>query len=89
MNTYFLCDPLSLWPAPEGTGPSALRILVEVPNYSDAMEPLLKVTILEAVQFKFGDDGYQPCLKAGPVPTEKRSDVKEQFPKEDWTAING
>jgi hypothetical protein len=53
------------------------------------MEPVVKVTVLEAVRFKFGNDGYQACLTAGPVPIKKRTDVKEQLPTEDWTAING
>jgi hypothetical protein len=85
MENYFLCDPLSLVPPP---GPSALKILVEVPDYSAPMEPFVKLTVLEAVQLKFGSQMYQECLKAGPIPIQKRTDVKEQLPAESWTARN-
>jgi hypothetical protein len=90
METYFLCDPLSLLPGVDGRpGPAALKLLVEVPNYSNVMEPLVKVTVLEAVQFKFGNDTYRRCSNAGPIPIQKRTDVREPLPREDWMARGG
>ena len=91
MNTYFLCDPLSMLPP---AGPSALKILVEIPNYSEVMKSNLTLTVLEAVRFKFSFDTYEECIKAMqnlPHPQfsiEQRSDVKEDLPKEDSEAIN-
>ena len=55
MNTYFLCDPLSMLPP---SGPSNLKIFIEVPDYSEAMKPNVKLTVLEAVRFKFSFDIY-------------------------------
>ena len=91
MNTYFLSDPLSMLPP---SGPSNLKILIEVPDYSEAMKPNVKLTVLEAVRFKFSFDIYEECIKAMqnlPIPQfpiENRRDVKEELPKEDWEAIN-
>jgi len=45
-----LSDPLSMLPP---SGPSNLKILIEVPDYSEAMKPNVKLTVLEAVRFKF------------------------------------
>jgi len=86
MNTYFLCDPLSMLPP---AGPSALKILIEVLDYSKMMKSNVTLTVLEAVRFKFGLDTYQQCINAlqrTPKPQfliEQRSDVKEDlyFPR--------
>ena len=86
-----LCDPLSMLPP---AGPSALKILVEVPDYSEVMKSNLILTVLEAVRFKFSFDTYEECIKAmqnlprPQFPIDQRNDAKEDLPKEDWEAIN-
>ena len=45
-------------------GPSALKILIEVPDYSGVLKANLKLTVLEAVRFKLGFDMYQQCIDA-------------------------
>jgi hypothetical protein len=45
-------------------GPSALKILVEIPNYSEVMKSNLTLTVLEAVRFKLSFDMYEECIKA-------------------------
>ena len=93
MNTYFLCDPPMIMLPP--TGPSALKILIEVSDYSEAIKANVESTVLEAVRFYFGDDGYQNCIEAlkkipgSALPIDKRNDLKEELPKEHWTARNG
>jgi hypothetical protein len=46
------------------SGPSALKILVEIPNYSEVMKSNLTLTVLEAVRFKLSFDMYEECIKA-------------------------
>jgi hypothetical protein len=95
MNTYFLCDPLVLVPPP---GSSALRILIEVPNFSDMMRPNVILTALEAIREHLGNEIYTQCIEEmkkrppqppPPFPVDQRSDVKATLPEEHWTAING
>jgi hypothetical protein len=92
MKQYFLCDPLMLLPPP---GSSALKVLIEVPDYSRASRVIVRLTVLEAVSFKFGSDGYQACLDAlqevpaKQIPMEERTDVQEELRKEDWIATGG
>ena len=83
MDAYFLSDPLSLLPPP---GSSALKILIKVPDYSEPMLANVKLTVLEAVSFKFGLDGYQACLGAlqrrppsSGLPIQQRADVREDL----------
>jgi hypothetical protein len=95
MNTYFLCDPLMMLPP---WGASALRILIEVPNFSDIMKPNVTLTALEAIRDHLGNEAYAECIKRmkqkppqppPPFPVDQRSDVKATLPPEHWTAING
>lgn len=68
-------------------GPSALKILVEVPDYSEVMKSNLILTVLEAVRFKFSFDTYEECIKAmqnllrPQFPIDQRNDVKRTYQK--------
>ena len=66
-------------------GSSALKVLIEVPDYSRASRVIVRLTVLEAVSFKFGSDDYQACLDAlqevpaMQIPMEERTMFRRNF----------
>jgi hypothetical protein len=86
MSTYFLCDPLSV--LPDASGESALKILIQIPEFRDTSIENVRFAVLEAVLFKFKRDFFAPCSRK-PFPIVERRDVKPLLRPEDWTASNG
>jgi hypothetical protein len=85
VNPYFLCDPLTVLPSPEGNMESPWKVLVEVPsNDPDTFLTTAKLTSLEALRVRLGDRFYIEAMRQvsgeppRSVPAESQYRVREE-----------
>jgi hypothetical protein len=96
VSTYFLCDPLTVLPSPEGNMASPWKVIVEVPsNGPDTLLSAVRLTSLEALRIRPGDGFYIEAMRQlsgqppRSVPAERQYRITEETLVDEHGIWNG
>jgi len=96
VSSYFLCDPLTVVPSPEGNLESPWKALVEVPsNDPETILSTAKLASLEALRTRLGDDFYMEAMRQvtgqppRSVPTEGQYHIRQETLVDEHGVGNG